>query len=372
MPTEEPYVPPTEEGDVHVDTGKDASTRTAKDLASKAPANPRDLLIASVDKMLDESGHKLGEDEGEPNPPVIPDGTEKPKPKKAEPKPEGEEAPKSPDAPAETLEGIPKLRSVLRAREEAQRLRESAQGERETILKELAGQRAQAQQEMAAIQQMKAETEAERQKLARLRANPMEAIKELGWDPKDLVQNVIREGTPEWQALTRQQGIIEKLEARLNAYETGQSPQQKAQRDAYERHQQQQARTNVVQQFLGLVPQESALRTLYDEAEIVARADRVADSAREKGYVATFAEIRDYLESDAEERLSKRAAHVPGQTSGTNGQAAAKTKAGSGQRTLSSSASSERRAAPKPFSELKTEKERHQALVEAAKEATRT
>ena len=351
MPEETAYIPPSEsdEGPVAAET----HAKTASDLTSKPIPSRRDLLKEAVDKQLAEMGESLSPDADEG--PATGTSSE------AEVKPNG----KSPEV-KEDLKGIPKLRSILRAREEAQRVRLEAKSERDRMVQEGAAQKAVAERELAEVRHLRAQLDADRQRLERLKTHPMEAIKDLGWTQKELVDGVIREGTPEWQASQRQQAIIDRLEARLRQLDSSEA-EQRQRNEANQRQQMQEQRASVVNRFLALVPQESALRMLYDEPEIVARADKIADLARERGYVAQFEEIRDYLESEAKNRLAKATGQVPI----ANGKTAPKSKAGSGSRTLSSSASSERRGAPKPFSELKTENERRRALEQVAKEAMR-
>lgn len=322
---------------------------TADDLASKPIPNTRDLLREAAEKAIEES-------EGEETDRAAVDGT-KPGLLKVSSKQEGE-----------SLKGLPKLAATLRAREQAQKLREEGKAERDAMLADAMRQREEVARMRYEAEAIRKEAEAERARLMRLRTAPLDAIKELGWDTEQLVTEVAREGTPEWQMIKRLRGEKEKQDQELAEVRAFMAEQRQMQNQAVAYHQQQ-YRAQVEREFLSKVSEDSALRALYEESEIVARGDRVyAEYKAKTGQEASLDEIREYLEDQAQSRLAK----LRGQARGASGKPAAQAKAGNGQRTLSASASSERRAAPKPFSELKTPAEQRKALEEAASEAART
>jgi hypothetical protein len=161
-----------------------------------------------------------------------------------------------------------------------------------------------------------------------------------------------------------QREVLQKELQELAAWRKGQEVQQEEFRHLHAQAQKQQ----VYGEFLGGIPQSSALRELYTDAEILAKGDWVADEYRQKtGQVATLGEVREYMEHEAQQRLAR----LRGQASGAQGNKAPQGKA-NGQRTLASSTSGERRAAPRPFDELVTPAEQRRALVEAANEALRS
>lgn len=341
MPTETAYVPENTE------TPVTASEEGSSEVASTPIPNTRDVLREAAEKALTEEADKPAE-EGKKIPSVL----------------TGEK----PAAPAPEKQGIPKLAAMIRAREQAQKVREEARGESAAITANAMKMQAEAEMALANARRLQQESEAERARLARIRSSPMDTIRELGWNTEDLVHSVVREGTPEWQALQRERAEREALAQRVQKQdefiERLQKREQEQERAQLENH-----RTTVYRQFLSLVPEEAALRTLYDEGEICAKGDRVADMYRAKtGQVATLEQIRDYLEYEAGERLAK----LRQQSGAAPGKAGTKPKAGNGQRTLTSSTSSERRAQPRPYSELKTAAEQRKALEEAAAEAVRS
>lgn len=285
--------------------------------------------------------------------------------------PEGEapkEAPKKKEKANGESEEKPlsKLAGVLRAREQAQKLREEGEKERQEAQK-LRQEAEQLKQEYA---QAIAEARKEREQLALLKRDPMRAIKEIGWSADDLIQGVIRENTPEWQALSKAEQAAEKDRSEL--HELRQMVKDLVERDTHAREQNQVEtrkleREFTVKKFLtDHVSEEKcpSLRALYDDDEIVQKGDRVADLFRERtGKVAPLADIAEYLESEAEKRLLK----LRGEKRG-NGHAPK--PLANGPRTLTAASASERRAVPKSIRELSPEEERD-ALIAAAKEATR-
>lgn len=272
------------------------------------------------------------------------------------PKAAAKEEPK----PAEP-DAMSKVGAVLRAREQAQKIRDEAAEAR----KQLEADRAAVAAERAEAAKLKEEAARERDRILALKSKPLEAIKELGWDTKQLVNEVVREGTPEWQAQKRYEAQLQEQSEKLAKAEEFIKQQQDLAKQNEER-QASYARQQTETQFLSLVPETSALRALYDEAEIIAKGHAVANAYRNKtGEVASLEELRDYLEEQAALRLSKIRGEQPGKS-----ESAAKPKA-NGPRTLSASSASERRTSPKPIKDM-TPSEEYEALKAAAADAMRT
>ncbi len=275
------------------------------------------------------------------------------------------ETPAASETPAD--DGMSTVAKVLKEREAAQ----AARDDRAAAKAEADAARAEASKLKAEAEQDRAAAKSERERIEKLRANPMAAIKELGWDAKRLVDEVTREGSPEWVAQQRYEAQLAELKAETSAMRAWREDREKAdaaakeQQGAYARHQ-------VESRFLESFPAESAARLLYEEADIVKRGHEIADAYTAKsGKVASLEELRDYIEEQAAKRLA--AIRQPqGDATGSKAPAAAAklpTKTpGNGPRALSGNAASERRASPKPHHEM-TDAEQRQAQIDAANAA---
>lgn len=323
-----------------------ASTEVA---APAVPTGDRDALIAAVEAA------KAAAPAEEP--------TTKEAPAKDEPKAAAEaDAPKS------------KVAAVLRAREEAKAARDEAAQVREEAAAakaEIAAMRAEAEKD-------RAEAKAERDRIQKLKTSPLAAIKELGWDHKQLVDEVVREGTPEWQAQKRYEQQFEAMRAELDEHKAFRE-EQKANAAKMGEEQAKYARHQTEQRFLGMVPPDSPIRSMFAEAArvlrmpvdrlIIQEAHRVADEYREKskGQVASLEEVRDYLEHLAQEVTGSHQRQGADEAATGASKVASQPKA-SGPRALSGSAASERRASPKPRHQWTPQEER-EALKAAAEAA---
>ena len=281
------------------------------------------------------------------------------------------------DKPAEAEKDAPppaaddamgKVARVLKEREAAQAARDeagAAKAEAQAARAEIAALRAEAEKDRAAAA-------ADLARVQKLRANPMAAIKELGWDTRQLVDEVTREGTPEWQAQKRYEAALEQQGAELKELKEWRASQLAASENT-QKQAMLQGRQQAERSFLAIVPAESALRALYSDAEIVSKAHTLADEYHEKskGLVASPDDLRDYLEEQAGQRL----ATIRGQRPGVGAaQQAAKVSAtqpkANGPRALSASSASERRTSPKPRHEW-TPGEERDAMKAAAEAAMR-
>lgn len=302
-------------------------------------ASERDALIAAVDGL-------------EPEAPANDDGAPPPEPKAAKK-----------DEPA-VDEAMNKVGAVLRAREQAQKEREEAQALKTKIIEEAQATKAQILAEAKAeaakfIEEQRATFQ------AKFREKPLQAINEFGIDRARLVDEVTREGSPEWQAQKRQEAALEearKETAELKAWRE----KQEAEAKANEERRIQYGRAQTEKAFVALVPEGSALRALYDESEIVAKGHALADAYNKKtGEVATLEELRDYME----EQAAKKLATIRGEQPGTS-VSAGKPKA-NGPRVSSAASASERRTSPKPIRDMSPDEE-YEALKAAAADAMRT
>jgi hypothetical protein len=269
-------------------------------------------------------------------------------------------APKAEEPAEEGEDAIPSLAEVLEKRVERHKQREEIQSlkaETEKMRSELQVQLSEAKREREAAAR-------ELQRIHALKADPIRAIKELGWDTQDLVNRVVQDGTPEFQQLSRQEQAAQKLQEQIEELRSWKVEQQKL-IDDYAKKQAAATKAQVYEQFMGVVKEQApTLSEYYDREYIVFRGDQVADEYRQKtGKDASLAEIAQYLEYEAQKRFKKAA---------TGKEAASATgKRANGSRTLSAQAASERRSAPKAYHELPSEAEKDKALEEAVIEAMR-
>jgi hypothetical protein len=284
-----------------------------------------------------------------------------------EPKPESVKQDAAAKAPAAELKES-KVAAVLRAREEAQ----AARNERESVKAETERARAELASLRAEAERANAEAKAELERVRKLRSAPLEAIKELGWDPKQLVDEVVREGTPEWQAQKRYEAMLEQQRAELAELKAWREDQKKSVEQQTEA-QRAYARQQVEKQFLASFPSESVAKALYDERDLVAKAHAIADAYREKsgGKVASIEEVRDYIEEQAVKRLAavrhQSSVDTSSQAPALAAKVATQPKA-NGPRALSGNVASERRTSPKPRHEWSPDEE-YSALKAAAEAA---
>ena len=269
----------------------------------------------------------------------------------------------------------PKVARLLREREKAHaermasedyatKRRQEADAERQRILEET---RTEARKEF----------EAERERLRKeFAADPLERIKQIG-TPEEVADAIQRAGSPEYRAQQQLQRELAELREKASAGEDArkQFTEWKAEQA---RAAQEAENQKVYDAFLTEhASKEKApyLHARYDREEIIERGNRLADQWRKSGleYRKDFdlKDISEYLESEAKKRLSALASPapqvraVPGSPAGNASKVSA-----NGSRTIPVSASSERRAVPKPFNEMNDEEQRKD-LLEAAQSARR-
>lgn len=262
---------------------------------------------------------------------------------------------KKAEAPKEEEE-LPRLASVLRAREKAQGEREEAgkiKSEAEAMRREVQEMHAQAKQD-------RADAAKELARYQGLKSDPMRAIKEIGWAPDDLVNHVVKAGTPEHQMFLKQQAQMEAQQTALDELKAFRE-EHKQLVEQQKEQQFRQDRQAVVGKFIVQVKDECpTLYATYPEELIVMWGDKVADDYRAKtGQSASLSDIAQYLEHEVKTRLGKSA---------TSPKAGATPQRANGPRTLSNAAASERRSAPKALHDLSPSEERD-ALKAAAEEA---
>ena len=317
------------------------------EVITESVTDERDELIKAVEEAAPDLAESL-----EPKPAIKADGT---------PKVVNEEG----KTPEEAQPPKARLAAILRAREERDKIREEIEEERKTRDQERRAQEYELHRMRAEAAVELEKAKSERARIEALRSRPIDAIKELGWDANNLVNEVTREGDPTWQAVKALREELAKERAdREEKHKEYDRYVQENQRLAQEQQKQHAVyqRQEVERQFLSHAKPESSLRDLYDDEDLIAMGDNVANKFYEKTKkVASLEDIVEYLESRAEERLAAR------QQVAAKG--APKVRA-NGQRTLTSQLASERRATQKPIREMDPSEERA-ALMEAARDALR-
>lgn len=302
---------------------------------------------------------------------------------KGSPAPEAEAkpAPKAEDKPADEPakeSDLPPLTAAIRQRvqEHTQKQVTEAQTQAERIKAEAVEQ---AKSEAARIlkeaqEQARAEQEAWRNQW---RSSPLDALKKQGIDPDTLVNEVVKEGSPEWKLLKQQEQAVAEL--RQQQAETKRWRDEQAAREKqFEEMQAQQRRNATVQEFISLANPEKAphLRQVAEEAHrilspfipsmrnpddwVVLLGDHAhAQAVQSNGGVASLADLVQHLDYVAREQsAAKGQAQDPSAAPTTRDQGVAKSaqnQRAPGPRTLSASTAGERRSSPQKPSRLDEE-----------------
>jgi cell division septum initiation protein DivIVA len=298
---------------------------------------------------------------------------------KNDPPVEPEPAAAPPPAADDPLERIMRAREkahaeTMAARNAADEIRRQAEAERTRIIEE-----AKAEARRAVEQEQNA-------RRARLDASPIEALRELGRDPNQVVDAVLSANTPEARERARLAADLETLRAEAKVGKTA-AEELKELRAAMQTEQQ----LRVVEQaqrsfFAEHATAEKApyLHARYDASEIWERSNRIYNEWTQAGLVLNgqgengFApsDIVAYLERQSKERISKVAASPAPPAQQVSAGAVARPPgnapqvSANGPRTLSAAQGSERRTSPKPLSEMSSEQAR-QALIDEVAAARR-
>ncbi len=286
---------------------------------------------------------------------------------------QGAKAEGEPEKPAEAqTEEEPRWMRLMKEREKGMAAREAEE-------KAAADIKARAEAEAARIVEeakAKARAEAEAERAAwmkRYKEDPESALRDLG-GAEDIANKLVELNTPHGKAMA---AIRAELEATKAKAATAEDVRKEV--EAWKEQQKQEkaaaAYQQVVQTFMTshANPDKAPhLHAMYDQDEIVAKADATARDWQKAGVQFELDDIAQYLEAKAKERLTARgftpaqqSRAVPGQPAGN----APKSQA-NGSRTITAAAGSERRAAPRPFNEL-SPKEQREDLVRVAREAMR-
>lgn len=256
------------------------------------------------------------------------------------------------------------LKAVLAKREKLIAERESKKEEARIIQQEAIRMKRDAeayiQREMAAIQR-------ERQSLAKLRTDPVAAVREAGWDPEEFILSLANAATPEArqkQVYDAHQQQIEQLRQEQIAFRNEQLALQRAQQERAH----QEFRGSIEKRFLDVALNEEKspyLSALYpgDTAYLLKQGDMAADKYRElTGLEATPEDIAEYLEEEAQKRYNARQEGGTKRATGNGKSSATSAKEAI---TLSSRDSSDRRTLSRDLKNLSDEERRALAVEEA-------
>lgn len=291
-------------------------------------------------------------------------------------------ATEAPPAPVEEAAPDPyaKVEGILKAREEAHKKTRDAQDRAAAITRDAEERRdrmieeARAEAKRIAAEELAAER-------AKFRTSPTAAIRALaeGGDIQSVIDDVIREGTPEARAIA--QAREEARQAREEA-KIGKSA--KDELEAFKAEQQREREAayvaQVKSQFLGTVASEEKapyLHARWDPEEVFDRCNTLCVSWQKDGLTLgkdfDQADLVAYLEKQSRDRLSKVSgtpAHQSGAGAPAKEPGIAPKSVANGTRTLSAAQGSERRTSPRPLSEMTAEQQR-QALIEEVAAARR-
>jgi hypothetical protein len=332
-----------------IEKAADDSAKSSKRAAKQDPFKPPG---AKKEGEKADEGEGEGEDEDED------EAEDKPAPKpKAKPKDDDD------DLDPETIG----LKQALKAREKLAKARQKQNDEHQRAQYEL-------QRQYHALQERERQLQSEAARIQALKTDPARAIKEAGWDPEDFILSLAQEGTPEGKVAR----LVREQQAKLAEVEQWRQEQYRAQQEAYQRAQLQEAshrRMSVEQEFRQLAFNEDKyphMTSFYQgrEQALIAEGDLIAAQFRHAtgGREASLQDIADYIEEQLAERANswyeKRSKKNKTQQDGSYELPGKPARGGSRGKTLSSSGSSERRALPSRLEDLDGD-ERLQAAREA-------
>ncbi len=238
------------------------------------------------------------------------------------------------------------------------------------------------------VQQEKAEIAKEKERYARLRSSPVEALREAGYgDPTEFIMDVAQDGTPEGQARRANRELLERLD-RAEAWQKQELQRREEHARAQEAEQGKQFRANVERHMLTTAFAKTTegkeahphIAAFYkdDHVALLVACDAVAEQYREvttirdprtgrvlqAGKEASFAELAEYLEEKAtkwyKSMSGAQAAPPILQGSPTQGSATGPARSG---KTLSSGGTGERRTLGTGLADLEGEERREAAMV---------
>lgn len=311
------------------------------------------------------------------------------KPPAAAPAAKGEPAKAEPAQDPE----LPAITAAIRAREAQQKEREASQKSTQTEAQRQADEilsRARSDAQKAADEIIaRAKSEADRM-YSTLRERPLDFVKQAGWDPDRLVNEVVQAGDPAYQRAKALEAENQKLRDEISGVKQWQDKETERQKQFVE-YQKAQNRENTLREFTSIASTENApsLRAMAEQAAktygpmlphmqrpedwIILWGDHAhAQAVQATGQgVANLRDLVQHLEYQAKQQMAgSEAAQPAAQSQQKAGKSGATQQRAQGQRTLSASTAGEKRASPKPPSQM-TEAEIRAAMEAAFSEASR-
>lgn len=272
-----------------------------------------------------------------------------------------------------------RINSVLRAREAAHKQRLEAENHAATLRQQAEEERKRILDEARAEAKRIADEELS-QLRAKYRESPTAALRSLADNPQDVVDAVLREGTPEARALARAQEEARQAREEARAGKSAaEELKAELQKDRAERANAAAAavRTEFLSQFAN-TEKAPYMNARWDPEEVFDRCDSLCREWQKDGLKLGIdfdrGDLVAYLEKQSRERITKLPGQTPAQQSGAGTpvreSGIAPKSAANGMRTITAASSSERRASPKPFHEMSPEEQRED-LINVAREAYR-
>jgi len=300
----------------------------------------------------------------------------------AEERAAAESAQAAPPAEAPPAEEEPRIASVLRAREKAHAEQEAARNHAQEMIRQAQEESARLIREAQERANKEWQAELDRRRQA-FQASPTEHLRTLG-DPQQIVDSVLRDGTPEGRAI--QQLQRELAETKQTA---SQAADAKAEIERLREQVRQESTAREIERvksvFMG--NHATAEKAPYVHAEY-GTPDRVFEIANQKavewqkqglviGKDFDFDDVAQYIEREAKQSFQAKLTRL-GLTPAQQVSAGAPAKEpgnapkvpANGMRTLSAAQGSERRTSPKPLHEMRPEEAR-KALIEEVAAARR-
>lgn len=280
--------------------------------------------------------------------------TSDPPASKAEAEPEKEPEQKEPP-PDDFEEETSRLRKVLKAREKAAEERSKAQEEARALTLK-------AQQEYQNVLALRAQVEQQAKWLKALKENPVEAVRNAGWDPEEFILGLANQGTPEGKQRERERQLEREIQ-NLKAFQAQVLQQQQRQQQEQQLAQAQAQRTSVEQEFLQLTSnaeKHPALSKLskINKSAVISWGDEVSTRVYElTGKFPSLDEVAEYLE----EQVAKE--YNVGKVRQDSTSKAQKEQPGKKTPSPSPEAASEKRVLEKPLKTLQGEDRKLAAML---------
>lgn len=203
------------------------------------------------------------------------------------------------------------LKQLFKHREKNAAPKKEVQSALQRERQQLAEETRKIQETWQQIQQERAQVERERERFAKLRKDPVAAIRDVGWDPEQFIVDLARDGTPEGQAARQQRDMQQQLQE-MRQWKEDQAKQQEHYAQQQQWQQQVQYRQHVEKTFLDdAVNEENRPHTaaFYKgrERALLSYADMIAAEYRDMsgGKEASLKEVADFIEEELAERAER-------------------------------------------------------------------